>query len=170
MPFLGGNRSWSPSTSRDRPGPGGDRPHGWQCFSSRIRTSYFRERTLLPSLSPSACAFFRPQSGPQAGAWLTASACGSGCRGPGWASGPLNCGWHTQQHLTPPGPRCLRSDASRCGPVLRRHTRVAADTHKSPATLCCCTRWSCLAGRRAPKASRVPGTEQRLPKTRGARE
>ena len=42
-----------------------------QCCASRIRTSYFRERTLLPSLSLSACALLRPQSGPQAGAWLT---------------------------------------------------------------------------------------------------
>ncbi|CAE7844939.1 unnamed protein product, partial [Symbiodinium microadriaticum] len=66
-------RSWETIGAGDRPPRVidrglGDWPHGWQCTASRIRTSYFCERTLLP-----------PQSGPQAGAWLTAIPCELAC-------------------------------------------------------------------------------------------
>ena len=50
----------------------GDWPHGWQHSASRTRNLHFRERTLLPDMSPSACALLRSQAGPHAGAWLTA--------------------------------------------------------------------------------------------------
>ena len=39
----------------------GDWPHGWQLRASRVLHTYYRKRK-----------FFRSQSGPQAGAWLTA--------------------------------------------------------------------------------------------------
>ena len=48
----------------------GDWPHGWQSHASRTRTLYVR--VFLPTLSPAACALVRSQSGPHAGAWLTA--------------------------------------------------------------------------------------------------
>ena len=50
----------------------GDWPHGWQHSASRTRNLHFRERTLLPDMSPRACALLRSQAGPHAGAWLTA--------------------------------------------------------------------------------------------------
>ena len=50
----------------------GDWPHGWQHSASRTHNLHFRERTLLPDMSPSACALLRSQAGPHAGAWLTA--------------------------------------------------------------------------------------------------
>ena len=37
----------------------GDWPHGWQHSASRTRNLHFRERTLLPDMSPSACALLR---------------------------------------------------------------------------------------------------------------
>ena len=46
----------------------GDWPHGWQHSASRTRNLHFRERTLLPDMSPSACALLRSQAGPHAGA------------------------------------------------------------------------------------------------------
>ena len=85
----------------------GDWPHGWQCCASRIRTSYFRERTLLPSLSPSACALLRSQSGPQAGAWLTAIPSEPACALP-----PQAMLLALRRRLRLPLPLC----ASRCGP------------------------------------------------------
>ena len=57
-------------------GPGrtgaGERPHGWQCHATRIQTKFYRDRVLMPALSPSAQALLRAQAGPQAGMWLTA--------------------------------------------------------------------------------------------------
>ena len=50
----------------------GDWPHGWQDHATRTRTSYFRDRVLLPTLDPASRALLRSQAGPQAGAWLTA--------------------------------------------------------------------------------------------------
>ena len=50
----------------------GDWPHGWQHSASRTGNLHFRERTLLPDMSPSACALLRSQAGPHAVAWLTA--------------------------------------------------------------------------------------------------
>ena len=50
----------------------GDWPHGWQHHATRTRTSYFRDRVLLPTLDPASRALLRSQAGPQAGAWLTA--------------------------------------------------------------------------------------------------
>ena len=85
----------------------GDWPHGWQSCASRIRTSYFRERTLLPSLSPSACALLRSQSGPQAGAWLTAIPSEAACALP-----PQAMLLALRRRLRLPLPLC----ASRCGP------------------------------------------------------
>ena len=50
----------------------GERPHGWQCHATRIQTKFYRDRVLMPALSPSAQALLRSQAGPQAGMWLTA--------------------------------------------------------------------------------------------------
>ncbi|OLQ14690.1 hypothetical protein AK812_SmicGene1121 [Symbiodinium microadriaticum] len=45
---------------------------GRMAGSTVTRNLHFRERTLLPDMSPSACALLRSQAGPHAGAWLTA--------------------------------------------------------------------------------------------------
>ena len=50
----------------------GERPHGWQCHATRIQTKFYRDRVLMPALSPSTQALLRSQAGPQAGMWLTA--------------------------------------------------------------------------------------------------
>ena len=47
----------------------GEWPHGWQCHATRIQPKYYRDRVLMPALSPT---LFRSQAGPQAGMWLTA--------------------------------------------------------------------------------------------------
>ena len=44
---------------------------GRMAGSTVTRNLHFRERTLLPDMSPSACALLRSQAGPHAGAWLT---------------------------------------------------------------------------------------------------
>ena len=203
------------------------------------------ERTLLPSLSPSACALLRSQSGPQAGAWLTAIPSEPACALPPQAMllalrrrlrlplplcasrcGPPGCGgevdafgdhalactrtgliarrakiaeraWVRERvareavgpdgqvvqqwlaHTTAPN---VRSDdrrrldlvvygATPLGKALCCDaTLVSPLTRTGLAQPCSSTRWSRLAGRRAPKESCVPGTEQRPPTTRGARE
>ena len=50
----------------------GEWPHGWQLHASRTRNSYYRDRVMLPSLTPDRRALLRSQSGPHSGAWLTA--------------------------------------------------------------------------------------------------
>ena len=57
----------------------GDWPHGWHSHASRTREFYFRERVFLPTLSPAAYALVRSQSGPHAGAWLTAMPADPAC-------------------------------------------------------------------------------------------
>ena len=81
---------------------------------------------------------------------LVTSACGSGGRGSGWARGPPTVAGARRRDLVVDGATPLRG-----GLVFRLHTRVAADTPRSPAALYCCTRWSRLAGRRAPIESRL---------------
>ena len=67
------------------PGPAtdagpGDWPHGWQFHASRIRNIFYRDRVMLPAMSPDRRALLRSQAGVQAGAWLAAipSALGTG--------------------------------------------------------------------------------------------
>ena len=60
-----------PGPEPDATEPGG-RVHGWQFHASRTRNRFFRDRVLLPSLSPAHRALVRSQAGPHAGAWLTA--------------------------------------------------------------------------------------------------
>ena len=60
-----------PGPEPDATEPGG-RVHGWQFHASRTRNRFFRDRVLLPSLSPAHRALVRSQAGPHAGAWLAA--------------------------------------------------------------------------------------------------
>lgn len=47
-------------------------PHGWQRIASLVAHTSYRETHLLPHLTAAEQALLRSQSGPQAGAWLTA--------------------------------------------------------------------------------------------------
>ena len=86
----------------------GEWPHGWQQHASRTRNLYFRDRVLLPSLTPARRAVLRRQSGPHAGAWLSAIP-GTAARPPAstmrttWAivaQPQLNSTIQVQLHLT----------------------------------------------------------------------
>ena len=70
------HRIWQDVAGNQRPDPTGepqrgDWPHGWQQHASRTRNLYFRDR-VLPSLPPARRAVLQSQSGPHAGAWLSA--------------------------------------------------------------------------------------------------
>ena len=50
----------------------GEWAQGWQYHSSLVRNNFLRETVVQPRLDPASLAVFRSQSGPRAGAWLTA--------------------------------------------------------------------------------------------------
>ena len=50
----------------------GEWAQGWQYHSSLVRNNFLRETVVQPRLDRASLAVFRSQSGPRAGAWLTA--------------------------------------------------------------------------------------------------
>ena len=60
------------NTDPDDQGELGEWAHGWQFHACSQRNNLFRERVLLPALTPAGQAMLRSGSGPQAGAWLQA--------------------------------------------------------------------------------------------------